>query len=83
MEPDQTGGTVTPILALGNHSSPFLIPNESDTFTVGRLHQKQKKKEKKGGGTEKQLCFKLKKSYTGSTTSLLHSGTTSCTIATC
>lgn len=38
---DQAGGTVTPILALtniGNHNSPFLIPNVSDTFTVGRLH---------------------------------------------
>lgn len=56
----RTGGTVTLILALGNHSSPFLIPNVSDTFTVGRLHLKQREKREKGG-TEKQLHFKLKK----------------------
>lgn len=58
----RTGGAVTPISALGDHNSPFLIPNVSDTFTAGRLHQKQRKKKKKKGGrvTEKQLCFKLK-----------------------
>lgn len=40
------------LLALGNHNSPFLIPNVPDTFTVGRLHQKQKKKREKGDYTE-------------------------------
>lgn len=58
---DQTGGTVTPILALGNHNSPLWIPNVSDNFTVGRPHQKQKKKKEKKRDTEKQLHFKLKK----------------------
>lgn len=51
---DQTGGTVAPILVLGNYNAPFLIPNVSDTFTVRKPHQKQKKKEKMGG-TEKQV----------------------------
>lgn len=49
---DQTGGIVTPILALGNHNSPLWIPNVSDTFTIGRLYQQQKKKREKGGYRE-------------------------------
>lgn len=45
---DWAGETVISILVLRDHNSPFLIPNVSDTFTVGKVHQKQKKK--KGGG---------------------------------
>lgn len=44
---DQTGGKVIPILAHGNHDSPFLIPSQLEGSTKNK-----RKKEKKGGTHE-------------------------------
>lgn len=47
---------VISILVLRDHSSPFLILNVPDTFTVGKVHQKRKKNP--GDGTQQRNnCF--------------------------